>query len=177
MKTIPVKGSNIPALVDDEDYPVLSRMNWRLSTTTGYVLTTINNVQIQMNRMVIGQRANKNLLVVYRNDNFFDNRKENLEIWRRSEYAKATRRGHTCTSKYLGVFYHKAMHKWCTKPYANGKMLGIKYFDNEADAAEAYIKIMARHGKHYSLESLLLQKRHVEDYGPILIQRETKGSS
>jgi hypothetical protein len=172
MKTIPVKNTDRLALVDDEDYPMLSRFNWRLSSTTGYVVTVVNNNIIQMNRFIFGSQAKAYWLIVYKDGDLFNNQKGNLEFWRHSDYAKFTRRGRTATSKYLGVFFHRPMCKWCIKPVVNGKKLPTEYFDSELAAAKRYIAVMKKHGRHYTLDTLMSRKPNYDDLKPMLSLRE-----
>ena len=168
MKEIRVKGTDRPALVDDEDYPMLSRFNWRLLESTGYIMTSINNSGVQMNRFIFGSQAKQYWLVIYKDGDRFNNQKSNLEFWRHSDYFRAKRKQRTTSSRYMGVFYHKLMHKWCVKRRVNGQYLITEYFTDETEAAKRYIEITAQHGKSYSLEGLMARKRKPVSYNPML---------
>ena len=65
-----------------------------------------------------------------------DNRLENLQIITQRENASKDRKGGT--SKYIGVYWHKASSKWASKIIINGKKKYLGYFKNELKAAEAY---------------------------------------
>jgi len=42
------------------------------------------------------------------------------------------------SSKYTGVYFHKARGKWMAKIQLNGKYIYLGSYINEEDAAEAY---------------------------------------
>ena len=69
MKIIPLTNSDKLALVDDEDYPLLSRITWSLGTD-GYARCS----KCRMHQLIMGFLD----LVDHRNLNRLDNQKHNL---------------------------------------------------------------------------------------------------
>lgn len=154
-KRIVLKGGDV-ALVDDEDYPLLSRYEWQRAGSNGYPVTTIQTITgkrhtIYMHRFIVGGFS----MCDHINLSPLDNRKDNL---RRATYQqngwntgkpKSCRHGKP-TSQYKGVSYRplKGKDRWFAglkhvAPGAHkntGVMIRIGYFDNEEDAARAYNK-------------------------------------
>ncbi len=155
MKKIKLKGGEF-ALVDDEDYPLLSRFKWQRSGGAGYAVTTIEfingiNREIYMHRIVLGGFCR----IDHKNLNVLDCQKQNLRRatmqqngWNKGKPIRS-RHGNP-TSKYKGVSYRplRGKDRWfaCLKHVkegkhkSTGKMIRIGYFWSEKEAAIAYDK-------------------------------------
>ncbi len=129
------------ALIDDEDYELVSQYKWYAHNRHGYWYATHtdnkNKKVISMHRLIMGVPKEK--LVDHQNRNTLDNRKENLRICTRSQNLMNQKRVNG-TSKYKGVFWYKRHSKWNAYISFNKKRLHLGYFENEIDAAKAYDK-------------------------------------
>ena len=102
MKTIKIKDKE--CLVDDEDYPLLSRLNWHIDYRNGDVITEYRTLEtilyLTMPRLVLNLLGRPKCYFIHINENKLDNRKENLRV---CPYRK-----HTFVSTgeipYLGVY-------------------------------------------------------------------------
>lgn len=149
-KQIPLTRGKF-AIVDDEDYPYLSRFKWIVDSNNNVFLDffdygTKYPVHIQMWKFIIGREVGKKM--VYKNKNSLDNSKENLSLESISSanaYAgkrkKYNKRGKP-TSKYKGVcFVKKKQGKkhWRMCITKNGNDY-VKQFYTEKEAALEYNK-------------------------------------
>ncbi len=143
MKKIPLNKGKV-ALVDDEDYAILSLFKWyaHKKRNTYYAVTNIvlNNKQItlQLHRFLLN--AKKGQQSDHINRYSLDNRKCNLRFCTHSENQMNRYSNKNSTSKYKGVSWHKASNKWCAKIRFNGESIHLGVFKNERDAAKVYDK-------------------------------------
>ena len=110
---IPSKDQVFTALVDDEDYPVVSRHKWHIlfSKDIPYAFTRLFNERgtgktFLMHHLVLGTSSQTDHV----NTNSLDNTKENLRpaTYQENGWNKGpnkTRRGKPTSSKYKGVQY------------------------------------------------------------------------
>jgi hypothetical protein len=137
MAEIEVSGSRVAALVDDEDYPLLSRYKWSLDGK-GYAKTNFHigsvNHTIKMHRLITA--ATKSFQVDHINQNKLDNRKDNLRLCnnRQNQGNMPKRKGGS--SKYKGV--HRKDGKWQARITTGSKRISLGYFLTEEGAAQAY---------------------------------------
>ena len=135
------------ALVDDEDYEMLSQYQWTVLAIRDkrYARRTTRNRCGQhsryMHRIIMG--AGPGQFVDHINDNGLDNRRANLRICTNQQNLQAQRprrlvRGRPVTSLYKGVHWSKAMGKWKAGIKAEGKYICLGYFTSEHEAARAY---------------------------------------
>lgn len=68
----------------------------------------------------------------------YDNRLENLRWCSRSENNRYRKKFDNCSSKYVGVNWHKRVKKWATACRIDNIPNHIGYFDTELEAAKAY---------------------------------------
>ena len=78
MRTIKLTNSNKIIKVDDEDYPVLSRLKW-YESDSGYAITDSPVKHIKMHKLLVGPIPNRSV-VDHINRDKLDNRKENLRV-------------------------------------------------------------------------------------------------
>lgn len=140
-------------LVDDEDYPVISRYSWRKVSQKHYAGTTIkttNGVEhtVYMQQMILATSTG----VDHENHNVLDNQKQNLRPatyqengWNKGK-PQATRYG-TPASQYKGVVrciardgrvYWRVIFKITKKGVVPAKHVRLGPFDTEIEAAKAY---------------------------------------
>lgn len=80
MKQISLRDTERYALVDDEDYPLLSRFKWYVSDN-GYATTQVRDLKhLKMHHLVWGAIEQKKLVIDHLNNNRLDNRKSNLRL-------------------------------------------------------------------------------------------------
>jgi hypothetical protein len=116
MRTIKSTNSDSNILVDDEDYPVLSRLNWYISDM-GYAITDSPVKHLKMHKLLIGPlTAHKVIDHIDRNK--LNNQKDNLRVVSQSvnvtnsyrhdsakHYYWSKTRGWVVDSRQLGVRY------------------------------------------------------------------------
>lgn len=137
MKEIPL-SNNICALVDDEDYELLSQYNWY--SERGYAVRkeTINGkrINIRMHRQILGAPEGKD--VDHINMIRYDNRKTNLRICSRSENICNVGKKKSNKSGYKGVFYVKALNKYRVQIKKGKLRIHVGYYLTALDAHIAY---------------------------------------
>lgn len=130
MKTIKVRGTTEPALVDDEDYPVLSRLAWHVEKTSGQLVTRIckeGEHALRMHRLLKPYKINYKL--IYGDGNALNNQKDNLIYKNLSELQQLASKAEHCVSKYKGVRYRsdrKAGKNWVL---GYSKIISIIFLD------------------------------------------------
>jgi len=157
MKYIPLRNSDLSAIVDDEDYEHIVQRKWYLlkAKHTNYATTRKWNKKkkkidyFYMHREML--KVPKGLLTDYIDHNGLNNQKSNLRMCSSSENNR-NRRAHG-SSKYLGVCVKKETRirktvkgeeRVCNsisiiaKIVFNGKEVYIGAFKTEEDAAKAY---------------------------------------
>lgn len=146
MRQIELHSKKYPglfALVDDDDYELVSRYRWRPSKKkhdrTFYAMATVcvdgKETTIRMHRLILGIPGK----VDHENRNGLDNRRCNLRPVTSEQNAanKAKNRG-TCTSLFKGVYWVARAGKWRAVIQPNGKFKSLGWFFDEVEAAKAY---------------------------------------
>jgi len=140
------------ALIDIEDYSLIKDIKWS-KLKTGYVRGKIKGKGVTLHRLVTN--APDNIFIDHKNLNKLDCRKDNLRFCNIFENNRHVGLSKNNTSGYKGVFWHKAMHKWCSKIGANNKEYTLGYFNNVIEAAKAYNKAAKRyHGEFAKLNKI-----------------------
>jgi hypothetical protein len=148
-----ILNSGVSALVDDEDYPVISRFSWRKVSQKGYAGTTIQFEDktyrtYYMHQMILATNQH----VDHINGDHLDCRKQNLRAatfqqngWNKWK-PKASRHGES-SSQYKGVQkavrvdgtpYWRVIIKTSSKGEIPTKFVRLGPFASEIDAARAY---------------------------------------
>jgi hypothetical protein len=143
------------AIVDDKDYPMVSRKQWHTSFTGGgenkYPHAKTTN-SLSMARFLMNPPTQ--MMVDHINHDTLDNRRSNLRICTNQENAmnslKYNRKTGT-SSNYKGVSYDKKKRKWHAYIQTNGHQRHLGYFVNQEEAARSYDLAAKRYFKEYSL--------------------------
>lgn len=130
MKRIPLNGKlgrGKFALVDDQDYALLSQHRWYL-TPKGYASAYpckngLKASQIKMHRVIMNPP--KTLVVDHINHNKLDNRRCNLRVVSELANRQNPPRGSLNTSGTTGVFLRKDTRTWQVQITRNNKKLSL----------------------------------------------------
>lgn len=133
------------AMVDDEDFPYLSRFSWcvvgdgdarsvavGLSPDTNRVRTTL-----YMTQLLIASK--KGFFVYHQDNNPLNNQKKNL-VHLSNNYRRHATPVHSekKTSRFKGVHWYAATEKWRAQISHGHEKMHLGAFTNEVDAARAY---------------------------------------
>lgn len=158
VKEIPLTRGMV-AIVDDEDYDLVSKHTWHC-TEHGYAARrNPSTKKIEyLHRFIM--RPPESKVIDHINHNKLDNRRSNLRICTVSENLKNTRpkRG---TSKYKGVHFKKGRSKpWRARIHYDGVDEILGDFYTEEEAAYAYnLRAIEVHG-----EFAFLNDVHIKDF-------------
>ena len=117
MRTIKLTNSDDLVKIDDEDYPVLSRLNWYLSDG-GYAITDCPVKHIKMHKLIIGPIPNCAVIDHIDRDKL-NNQKSNLRVVSQSDNVRNSDRCDNCQHFY----YDTRRGKWTI----DSRTLGIRY--------------------------------------------------
>lgn len=150
MKEIPLHGKKAAgrvALIDDEDYPLVSQYKWYVrerELASGriagpYAITIIRNANgvnttISMHVLILNIRTG----IDHQNHNGLDNRRCNLRPAGQKQNQANQRATLGFTSSYKGVSWDKVNKKWRADIKINWKRYNLGRFILEEDAAQAY---------------------------------------
>ena len=120
----------------------MSSFNW--NTYGGYARTFQRRVEndrkltsMSMHRLVMNA-TNPEIVIDHINGDTLDNRKANLRFATVAQNAQNRNKVKGCSSKYLGVTYHKRDERWQTQVRHNGKRHYVGLYLTEEEAARAY---------------------------------------
>lgn len=138
-------------LVDDQDWPRLSRYPWFPSGRNGLYPACSQATMIaagfssrQMHRIIMQAPPGKH--VDHRNGDTFDNRRANLR-WATRQQNAHKRAGHDKTSRYKGVYWRSDKGRWISQVVVGGKAYYGHLRDVEQEAARDADRLMRqRHG-------------------------------
>lgn len=123
------------ALIDDEDFDLVSRYNWYCSSM-GYAQRSdrVNKkrVEILLHRFLLG--AKKGQEIDHINRNPLDNTRKNLRFCTRSENNHNKGLNKNNSSGYKGIYWHKGAKKWLGQIMLDGKRINIGLFGNPLSA-------------------------------------------
>jgi len=131
------------ALVDDEDYSKTCKYYWYYNDCRKYVcgekyIPVRRHEKIYLSHMILGKPSTRREVVVYKNGNVLDNRKNNLEVISKSKQcARANKQASDTSSKYKGVWWDSRCKQWVAELRHNNRRVLFKRFDDEIEAAKA----------------------------------------
>ena len=162
MKAIPLTQGKV-ALVDDEDYEVLSAHKWfaHRGGRGYYALRNIRRPDGErtvecMHRVVLSRKLGRTLLrseeVDHEHGDGLDNRRGKIRLATSAQNKRNCRRhSSNPSSRFLGVCWYKSHQKWVARINVYGKTIPLGYYADERQAMlarEAYIsahpELMAR---------------------------------
>jgi hypothetical protein len=121
------------AIIDDEDYPLVSQYKWHFSM--GYALSQKDKERFRMHRLITN--APDGMEVDHINGNRLDNRKDNLRICTRMENAWNVPKQHP-TNTYKGVTISRKSGRWRAQINYNNGNIALGTYDTDLIAAVAY---------------------------------------
>lgn len=141
MREIPLtKG--LVALVDDEDYEVISQQRWRpLKTPAGHIYAQTGKTLLH--RLITN--VPKGLIVDHIDGNGLNNQKSNLRICTHSQNKAwgTTKARPNNTSGYRGVYLKGK--RWAARIKLNYRYINLGCFDTKEGAALAYNGAALKH--------------------------------
>jgi hypothetical protein len=143
MKTIPLTKGYV-AIVDDEDYALVSKFKWHTFNNNGRGTYAIANMEVdgkmttvRMHRFITNPSRSE--VVDHINRNGLDNRRGNLRAATRStNAANSKHRADRSTSPYRGVYFEKEKKLYRAQIRVNGKLFGLGRYKDPKLAAEKY---------------------------------------
>lgn len=157
-KEVPLTQDKV-ALVDDDDYPVVSRYKWHAMHCYEHLWYAATGHNTYLHRFILNPP--RGYTVDHINGNGLDCRKENMRICKLSDNVKNRhcyagqpikekgRRPHRLNrnnrSGFLGVCHHPLSNKWRAQIIINGKYKHLGFFDVPQQAAEAYDQAALKH--------------------------------
>lgn len=130
------------ALVDDKDYPLVSRFKWFFSergriraNIPKHLRNEFGCSTIDIARLIMSPP--KDMVIDHINGDVLDNRRCNLRVCTQSQNLM-NRRATGGYSKYKGVTWSKDAKKWQASLKYQGKNYFLGHYDNEKKAALAY---------------------------------------
>lgn len=132
------------ALVDDEDFDLVSKYKWRVDKQryTNYALAhdiNDNSKSIFMHRLILEPKKRSHE-VDHKDGNGLNNTRENIHIVSRSVNNIRRRVIPGNKTGYRGISIHKRTGKYLAKIQCDGKQKYLGLFTNIADAVVAYEK-------------------------------------
>ena len=147
------------ALVDDENFELVSRYKWCFDESNGYAHRTLylgggkrnqKQKKIYLHRYIMD--FPKNFKVDHINSDKLDCRRSNLRLATASENSRHRKLDSTNTSGFVGVYFNKSCKKWQAYINFKNKSRYIGAFKNKISAAQARDRVAVRlHGKFATL--------------------------
>lgn len=136
------------ALVDDQDFNLVSQFKWR-SFSPRNVFYAVANIKapkgkghgLLMHRLLMGVKGKS---IDHINGNGLDNRRENLRLATAKQNAFNIPKRKGCTSRFKGVSWDASKKRWESKLMADRKIF-IGRFSDEVEAAKAYDNAAVEH--------------------------------
>lgn len=123
------------ALVDEEDFDLLSKHSWFLHSG-GYAVRSIRGGIVFMHRQLLV--APKGFIVDHVNGAKADNRKANLRICTNAQNQQNRKPKPSRETQFKGIQFDSSRQKWRARIVVRGVEKYLGRFDLERDAAKAY---------------------------------------
>lgn len=149
MKTIPLSGkvgAGLVALVDDEDYELVSRWSWRLKVKKGkYFYARAArwrngmDTDILMHTLLLSPPPE--MFVDHVDGNGLNNQRSNLRLATNAQNQANQNARQGGTSRFKGVYYdrhHKGQKPWRARITKAGRKYSLGRFATEEEAARSY---------------------------------------
>lgn len=159
MKRVPVGRDGLYALVDDQDYELVSGFTWLIMRRPKGVLYArsryrddVGKVREQrMHRLITGWPETDHI-----NLNGLDNRRENLRQANRSQNCANRRKPtHGVTSRFKGVSWDLRNRKWLAMIMVHKRNIYLGRYLSELEAAKAYNDAAAKYFGEFALLNLV----------------------
>lgn len=138
---------NKKAIIDDEDFKLISAYKWCATTNRRRIQDTYyavrgfrikgKNIQIRMHRLILN--APKDKEVDHINHNGLDNRKNNLRLCEKIQNQFNLRKRKNTSSKFKGVHFDKVNNSWNARLRYKKRDIWLGRFKKESDAGKAYL--------------------------------------
>lgn len=142
LKQIPLTKGRF-ALVDDEDYEVLSAFKWHVNSN-GYALrsTRLNGVKrdIRMHRLLMGLAPDDDRLVDHIDGDPLNNQRANLRLATWSQNCRNRKMQSNNSSGFKGVRWHSKDLRWVAQIVVAGRRKHLGNFRTREEAHAAYCK-------------------------------------
>lgn len=152
---VPVGKDGLFALVDDEDYALVSQYKWYIVNGYAKAHTGRQNGKdgtLQMHRLILGLGSGDLRHIDHANHDGLDNRRCNFRLATPAQNnANSRKQRRITTSQYKGVAWRRREQQWCAGIGVHGKKLWLGYFDNESEAARAYDSAAVQFFGEYAL--------------------------
>lgn len=143
MREIPLKHGKV-ALVDDEDYSLLSCWTWM--AYKGYNTWYAKRETPRPERKTIAMHVHimkppKGMRVDHIDGNGLNNQRHNLRVCTNAQNIQNSRKSKANVTGYRGVCWNKEVKKYHAQLTFNYERIHIGYFSDPAEAAHAYDKV------------------------------------
>lgn len=147
MKIIPLSQGKV-ALVDDADYPTLSKFKWyaHKGTSTFYAWRNVTDSSGAQTKLVMHcEIIPDEPRIDHRDGNGLNNQRENLRPASTRQNGQNRRKLAPASSKFKGVHRRLISGVWQARIKTSDRRLHLGYFKTEVDAARAYNDAAKKH--------------------------------
>lgn len=142
MREIPLARGRGVALVDDEDFDVLSALKWHRHPG-GYATRSVGPNRHTEKRTILMHRqimavTDRWQYVDHISGDKLDNRRENLRVCTPLESSWNLRKHRVTSSRFKGVRWEARCKKWQAEIGVNGRSKYLGVFDTEEEAAHVH---------------------------------------
>jgi len=157
------KHPGLVALIDDEDYDLVSRYRWHPSwnknAKTFYAIRNISvngkRTTVSMHRLILGLDFGDKRQGDHRNFNGLDCQRHNLRIATTAQNMANTQRSRG-SSRFKGVAWHSNSQKWVAMICIDGKRMNLGRRNSEIECAYLYDKAALKYFGEYALTNEMM---------------------